>query len=141
MENLTIGQLAKHAKVHLETIRYYERQGLLPEPPRNQSGYRQYPPDALTRILFIKRAQALGFSLHEIAELLSLRMEPGTTCGDIRSRVTVKIGDVEQKITDLETIKAALLHLVGKCTGEGPIGECPIIEALDRNNNEEEIPI
>ena len=139
MENLTIGQLAKQANVHLETIRYYERMRLIPEPPRNQSGYRQYPPEALTRTVFIRRAQALGFSLKEVSELLSLRMEPGTTCGDVRARVADKIGDVEQKIANLETIKAALLRLVANCTGKGPIGECPIIEALDKNNKEEEV--
>jgi MerR family mercuric resistance operon transcriptional regulator len=137
MENLTISKLAKRANVNLETIRYYERQGLIPEPPRNQSGYRQYSHHDLTRTLFIKRAQALGFSLKEISELLSLRVEPGTTCGDVKARVEAKIGDVEQKIADLAKIKVALLSLVGKCTGKGPIGECPIIEALDKNDNKE----
>jgi MerR family mercuric resistance operon transcriptional regulator len=137
MKNLTIGKLAKQANVNLETIRYYERQGLIPEPPRNESGYRQYSPDAVTRTLFIRRAQALGFSLKEISELLSLRVAPGTTCSDVKARVEAKIVDVEQKIADLTKIKEALLSLVGKCAGKGPIGECPIIEALDKNNHEE----
>ena len=139
MENLTIGKLAKRTNVNLETIRYYERQGLIPEPPRNQSGYRQYSHDAVTRTLFIRRAQALGFSLKEISKLLSLRVEPGTTCGDVKARVEAKIEDVEHKIAELTKIKVALLSLVDKCAGKGPIGECPIIEALDKNNNMEVI--
>ncbi len=132
MEKMTISQLARAASVNLETIRYYERRGLIPEPPRNDSGYRQYSPDDLTRTKFIRRAQALGFSLKEILEMLSLRMEPGTTCSDIKAKVESKIKDVEQKITDLRQMRATLLNLVGKCTGKGPVGNCPIIEILNR---------
>lgn len=132
METMTISQLARAANVNLETIRYYERRGLIPEPPRNDSGHRQYSPDDLTRTKFIRCAQALGFSLKEILEMLSLRMEPGTTCGDIKAKVESKIEDVEQKITDLRQMRRALLDLVAKCTGKGPVGNCPIIEILDR---------
>ena len=132
MQPYTIGQLAKAANVNLETIRYYERRGLIPEPPRNFSGHRQYSDDAVMRTKFIKRSQALGFTLKEISEILSLRMEPGTTCGDIKSRVEAKIVDVEQKIADLKKIRGALLQMVGKCTGKGPVGECPILESLNR---------
>ena len=130
METYTIGQLAKETNVNLETIRYYERRGLIPEPPRNPSGHRQYSPDAVIRTKFIKRTQAHGFTLKEISEILSLRLEPGTTCADIKSRVEIKIEDVEQKITDLRHIRKALLRMVSKCTGKGPIGECPIMENL-----------
>lgn len=87
VKGLTIGQLAKQAQVNVETIRYYERRGLVPEPPRRESGYRQYSPDTVARIKFIKRVQELEFSLREIAELLSLRVDPGTTAGDIKGRV------------------------------------------------------
>ncbi len=132
MEKMTISQLARAASVNLETIRYYERRGLIPEPPRNDSGYRQYSPDDLTRTKFIRRAQALGFSLKEILEMLSLRMEPGTTCSDIKAKVESKIEDVEQKIKDLQQMRRALLDLVAKCTGKGPVGNCPIIEILNR---------
>jgi len=97
MSKLTIGQLARQANVNLETIRYYERRGLIPQPPRNASGYRQYGEQDLARTRFIKRAQALGFTLKEIAELLSLRVAPGTTCGQVKERVQVKIADVEKK--------------------------------------------
>jgi MerR family copper efflux transcriptional regulator len=130
MEKLTIGQLAKKANVNLETIRYYERRGLIPEPPRNKSGHREYSLEAVKRTEFIKRTQALGFSLREISELLSLRVEPGTTCGDVKARVEAKIEDIEKRIMDLEQIGKALLRLSSRCTGKGPVGQCPILEEL-----------
>jgi Hg(II)-responsive transcriptional regulator len=132
MEKMTIGQLAREAGINLETIRYYERRGLIPKPPRNASGYRQYSQEDIARTKFIKRSQALGFSLREILEILSLRMEPGKTCGDMKVRVEAKIEDVERKITDLQQMQEALLDLVSKCTGKGPIGDCPILEILNR---------
>jgi Hg(II)-responsive transcriptional regulator len=134
MTTFTISQLAKQANVNLETIRFYERRGLIPEPPRSKNGYRQYSWDAIVRTQFIKRAQSLGFSLREISEIFALRMEPGTTCGDMKVKVKTKIEDIERKIADLEQIREALSDLVSKCTGKGPIGECPILEALYKNN-------
>ena len=131
MENLTIGQLAKRAGVNIETIRYYERRGLIPDPPRNESGHRQYSQESVRRTEFIKRAQTLGFSLKEISELLSLRVEPGRTCGDIKARTEAKILDIESRIADLEQMRKALSKLASQCTGRGPIGKCPILEALD----------
>lgn len=131
MEQLTIGQLAKRANVNLETIRYYERRGLIPEPPRNDSGYRQYSQDTVIRTLFIKRAQALGFSLKEILELLSLRMEAGMSCRDVKVRAETKIAEVENRIEALTQMRKALLRLAGKCTGKGPIGECPFLKELE----------
>jgi MerR family mercuric resistance operon transcriptional regulator len=130
MEKLTIGQLAKKANVNLETIRYYERRGLIPEPPRNNSGHREYSLDEVKRTEFIKRSQALGFSLKEILELLSLRVEPGTTCADVKARVDTKIEDIEKRIADLKQIRTALLRLSKRCTGKGPVGCCPILEEL-----------
>lgn len=132
MEKMTISQLARESSVNLETIRYYERRGLIPKPPRNASGYRQYSQEDIARTKFIKRAQALGFSLKEISEILSLRMEPGTTGGDIKARVEAKIDEVEQKIADLRQMRKALLKLVSKCTGKGPVGQCPILEILNK---------
>jgi Hg(II)-responsive transcriptional regulator len=131
MQKLTIGQLAKQAHVNLETIRYYERRGLIPEPVRSQSGYRQYSTEDLQRTRFIKRAQALGFSLKEITELLSLRVEPGMTCKEVKTRVQAKIADVEKRISDLEHMRAALLRLSKRCTGLGPVSKCPILEELN----------
>ena len=95
MERLTIGRLARLGGVNLVTVRYYERTGLLPKPPRTASGYRVFPEDAARRLRFIKHAQELGFSLREIGELLALRMRPATSRAEIRSRATAKIADPE----------------------------------------------
>jgi MerR family mercuric resistance operon transcriptional regulator len=130
MEKLSIGELAKQANVNVETIRYYERRGLLSEPPRNKSGHRQYSIEAVKRTDFIKRCQVLGFSLKEIEEILELRMTPESTCADMKVCVTEKLTDVEQKIQELVYIRDALNRLLNKCTGKGPIGKCPILEEL-----------
>jgi len=105
MKSLTIGHLAKEAGVNLETVRYYERRGLLPRPPRSASGYRLFPTEAARRLRFIRRAQELGFSLTEIGELLSLRVSRRTTSTDIRARAEAKISDIEAKIKGLESMK------------------------------------
>lgn len=131
MKDLTIGQLSKKADVNVETVRYYERRGLIPKPPRRNSGYRQYSQDIVTRIQFIKRAKELGFSLKEIAELLALRVDPDTTCGDVKRRAETKIADIEQKIQALQRMKKALTKLVALCSGQGTTSECPIMEVLD----------
>ena len=133
MESLTIGQLAKKTGVNTETIRYYERRGLIPKPSRRESGYRQYTQDTVTRIQFIKRAKELGFSLREILELLSLRFDPDTTCGDIKKRAEIKIADIEEKIRILRRMKRALITLTMECKDSGPARECPILEVLDTN--------
>jgi MerR family mercuric resistance operon transcriptional regulator len=131
MRNLTIGQLARTARVNVETIRYYERRGLIPEAPRRESGYRQYSEDGVSRIQFIKRAKELGFSLKEISELLSLQVDPDTTCGDVKSRAEAKIAEVEGKMRALQRIKKGLTKLVALCRGSGPTSKCPIMEALN----------
>ena len=131
MEALTIGRLAKLGGVNLETIRYYEREGLLPKPPRTSAGYRLFPSDSAKRLRFIKRAQELGFSLTEIRELLALRTKPGAKREQIRARVEVKIHDVDQKIRSLKAIKQVLRKLTDQCEGCGPLSECPILESLD----------
>lgn len=130
METLTIGQLAKKAKVNIQTVRYYERRGLIPEPPRRRSGYRQYSHDDLERIQFIRHAQEVGFTLREISELLSLRVHPNTTCTQVRERAKAKIAEIEEKIHALERMKTALTRLAAKCQGDGPTSECPILESL-----------
>ncbi len=131
MRDLTIGRIAQKAQVNVETIRYYERRGLIPKPLRRDSGYRQYPQDTVARIEFIKRAKELGFSLKEISELLSLRVDPRTTCSDVKRRAEIKIADIEEKIRALQRIKKALTKLVSLCGGQGPTSECPIMEVLD----------
>ena len=132
MKSLTIGHLAREAGVNLETVRYYERRGLLPKPPRSASGYRLFPSDAARRLRFIRRAQELGFSLKEIRELLSLRVSRTTTSLDIRTRAEAKIADVEGKIRSLESMKKTLRKLTNVCDGCVPVAECPILESLDQ---------
>ena len=132
MKSLTIGHLAKDARVNLETVRYYERRGLLPKPPRSASGYRLFPAEASRRLRFIRRAQELGFSLKEIRELLSLRVSRNTTSAEIRSRAEAKLDDIEARIRSLESMKKTLRKLTKVCSGCGPLSECPILESLDR---------
>lgn len=133
MKYLTIGQLAKQAEVNIDTIRYYERRGLLSPPQRKESGYRQYLDDAVVRIRFIKRAKALGFSLDEIADLLSLRLDPRTKCGDIKKRAQKKISEIEGKIQMLERMRQTLVQLTEMCEEGRQASECPVLEALDEN--------
>jgi Hg(II)-responsive transcriptional regulator len=128
---LRIGDLAKQARVNLETIRYYERQSLLPKPPRTAAGYRMFPPDAVRRVRFIKRAQELGFSLKEIKELLALRIDSRTDCSAVRRRAQAKLADVEEKIRTMRAIRRVLAGLTSVCPGRGPVSECPILESLD----------
>ena len=132
MEILTIGKLAKSVNVNIETIRYYERRGLIPKPRRRESGYREYSDETTKRILFIKRAKDLGFSLKEVDELLSLKIAPGTTCSDVKSKAEEKIADIEDKIKTLQRMKKALFKLSKTCRGAGPASECPILEALEK---------
>lgn len=134
MKSLTIGRLAEQAGVNLETVRYYERRGLLPRPPRSASGYRLFPAEAARRLKFIRRAQELGFSLAEIRELLSLRVSRTTTSADIRARADAKVADIEAKIRSLESMKRTLRKLTRVCDGCGPVGECPILESLDKED-------
>ena len=131
MKPLTIGTLARQSGVNLETVRFYERRGLLPEPPRSASGYRLYPAEATRRLRFIKRAQELGFSLNEIEELLSLRLSPRATSEQVRNRAEAKIEDIEAKISTLESMKKTLQKLTKACVGCAPASECPILESLD----------
>jgi len=141
MNELTIGQLAQQAQVNVETVRYYERRGLLPAPPRRESGYRQYSPQDVAYLQFIRRAKTLGFSLTEIADLLALRVDPETTCGDVRAQAERKLADVEAKIRTLERIKGALMQLIAACSGQGPMSACPILEALDTQEPQEGSPV
>jgi len=131
MEKLTIGEVEKQANVRIETLRYYERTGLVASPPRSESNYRLYPQETVRRVQFIKRAQELGFSLREITELLALRATPETPCVDIRRRALDKITTVEEKIQALHSMKYALAKLVEECSGRGEITACPILAALD----------
>lgn len=131
MESLTIGALAKEAGVGVETVRFYERRGLVRRPARPGSGYRTYPRDTVKRIRFIRNAQALGFSLHEIKEMLGLRVTAGTSCAAVRSRAAAKVADVKQRLDDLGRMKSALEKLIAACPGRGSVVSCTILDALD----------
>ncbi len=131
MSSLTIGKVACQAGVGVETVRFYERQGLIAEPPRRASGYRQYPPETPSRIRFVRRAKLLGFTLKEIKELLSLRASPNSRCTDVRLRAEAKFENIQQKIRDLKKMNKALKQLIAACDGLGSATECPILEALE----------
>jgi MerR family copper efflux transcriptional regulator len=131
MGSLTIGAVAKRAGVGVETVRFYERRGLVRRPARPRAGYRAYPEDAVARIRFIRNAQALGFTLQEINALLDLRVTAGTSCAAVRSRAAAKLADVRRRQADLERIRVALEKLVAACPGRGGLITCTILEALD----------
>jgi Hg(II)-responsive transcriptional regulator len=137
MSPLTIGQVARRAGVGVETVRFYERQGLLAQPARRASGYRQYDEGVVAWLRFIKRAKELGFTLKEIGELLALRLDPDTTCVEIRQRAQAKLTAIEARIRDLQKIRQALLELTASCTGSGPTSACPILETLDHQDERE----
>ena len=130
MATLRIGQLAQRAGVNIDTIRFYERQGILPEPPRRESGYRDYPPETVGLIRFIKRAQELGFTLREARELLNLRSVPRGICGDVLKHARSKVAQIDEKIRDLQAMRDALSKLIADCSRRGSIACCPIIESL-----------
>ncbi|SRR6266540_1439228 len=137
MNGLTIGQLARRAGVHLETVRYYERRGLLPTPPRSRAGYRQYPPEAVRRVRFIKRAQGLGFTLEEIGDLLALRVQHGRGCAAVEREARGVIGRVEGRVAELERVRIALLELVAACQERRATEECPILDALEDSEEQQ----
>jgi len=127
---LRIGEVAGQAGVNIQTLRFYERRGLLAEPPRRPSGYREYPLDSIRRVLFIKRAQKLGFTLAEVEELLQLKDDPRIPCREVRTTAETKIADIEQKIRRLTAMRGALAALVKSCAANRE-HHCPLLEALD----------
>lgn len=133
MDALTIGRVATGAAVNVETVRYYERRGLLPKPARTLSDYRVYSPDTVARVRFVKHAQQLGFSLKEIKELLSLRAAPRARCADVKRRAETKVLEIEAKVRALRGMRRALVRLVSECDGKLPASACPILESLDES--------
>ncbi len=130
---MTIGQVAERVHVNVQTVRYYERRGLLPEPPRTASGYRQYDAEAVRRIGFIKRAQGLGFTLEEITELLDLRVDPEGSCDSVEARAERTITRIEAKIADLERMRDALTRLAHDCRHRRASDDCPILVSLEED--------
>ena len=141
MNGLTIGKVAKLAGVGVETVRYYERRGLISKPQRSEPGYRKYPEEAVLRIRFVKRAKRLGFTLKEIKELLALRINPRAKCGDILKRAESKLEEIDEKIRALAAIKEALLELTAACKAGKTSNECPILESLDMDDKASDITI
>lgn len=135
MKPMTIGRVAEQAGVGIETVRFYEREGLLSEPNRSASGYRLYDADVVARLQFVRRAKELGFTLSEIKELLSLRVDATTSRQDMRAKAQAKIEDIESKIKTLQRMKKALSGLIQECCAKGDGAECPILKALDGENS------
>lgn len=134
MHTLKSGELAKQANVNSETLRYYEREGLLPEPARSESGYRLYTDTDIKRVRFIKRAQDLGFSLREIKELLALKLDSSQSASEVKRLAEQKILNIEEKIESLQAMKQTLKHLTKACSGQGSVEDCPILNCLDECN-------
>lgn len=133
---LTTGKLAALAGVNIQTLRYYERRGLLQKPPCRPSGYREYSPEAVKLIRFIKHAQQLGFTLSEIQELLRLRQDRTGSCSQVRASAQTKMADIDRKVRSLQAMKKALSVLVASCKTDRSRRECPILEALDETFQE-----
>jgi len=134
MDILTTGRLASLTDVNKETIRYYERRGLLSPPPRSVSGYRYYPHEAIGVVRFIKGAQALGFSLKEVAELQALIGQSNAVCGDMRDMALLKLADIEAKIKALQSMRGILKKIIKACPGKGPLSECSIVGGMEGPN-------
>ncbi|MBP9064361.1 MAG: Hg(II)-responsive transcriptional regulator [Aquabacterium sp.] len=128
MAELTIGRLADEAGVNVETIRYYQRRGLMAEPDKPVNGHRRYATDAIKRVHFIKKAQVLGFTLDEISSLLEL--DEAHACGETREIASRKLEVIEDKLADLKAMRKALIALVRQCDTGAAQGACPIIHAL-----------
>jgi MerR family transcriptional regulator, copper efflux regulator len=129
----TIGRVAVAAGVGIETVRFYEREGLIAPPPRSSSGYRDYPDDTVARIRFIQRAKQLGFSLAEIQGLLAFSTQAATQCDHVREVAQAKIADIDGRIRDLLAVREALSRLASDCAPDLPLGACPVLNALRAN--------
>jgi MerR family copper efflux transcriptional regulator len=130
MRVITIGQLAKRAGVNIDTVRYYERNGLLPAPVRRASGYREYGATDVDRLMFIRRAKELGFSLAEIGELLSLTAARDSDMRGVKRKAEERLEQVEFKIKELQRVRRGLKALIAACPGHGDLRSCPILAAL-----------
>jgi len=135
MQTMTIGRLAKEAGVNVDTIRYYERHGLLPRAARRESGYRVYATADVARLSFIRRAKELGFSLTDIGELLSLSEDRHSDMHGVKRKAEDRLADVERKIRELQRVRRGLKTLIAACPGHGELAACPIVAALSTNKD------
>jgi MerR family copper efflux transcriptional regulator len=127
---LRIGQLAALSGLTIDTIRFYEKQGLIPSPRRSRSNYRVYDQQAVSRLVFIRKARDLGFTLQEIAQLLALSEDREAGAGDVKERAQDKLADLDRRIAEMQRMRASLEKLVHACSGHGPRENCPILAAL-----------
>ncbi|NID03763.1 heavy metal-responsive transcriptional regulator [Luteibacter jiangsuensis] len=127
---LTIGRVAQSAGVAIDTIRFYEREGLLPEPRRRPSGYREYDSGTVARLRFIRRAKDLGFTLEEVRELLALSADRHGGVEGVRERAAARLHAIEARIAELQRVRDGLAELVEACPGHGAPEDCPILKAL-----------
>lgn len=132
---MKIGELAKLAATGIDTVRFYERQGLLPQPQRQASGYRHYDLSDVGRLRFIRRAKALGFTLSEIGDLLALSGRREDDMGSLKAAATEKLVDVEAKLAELTRVRDGLRTLVASCPGHGALDQCPILNALAEDDS------
>lgn len=128
---MMIGDFASAAGVNVQTVRYFERRGILPEPERSASGSRQYDGEALARLRFVRRAQELGFSLEEIGELLDLRVEEPSSCAPVEAKTRAKLENMQGKIRELKRIEHVLEKLAASCAAREPTADCPILETIE----------
>lgn len=129
MREFTIGELSRLTEVNIETIRYYEKIGIMPNPPRNSSGYRIYSAPHFERLSFVRRSRELGFSQPEVRKLLTLVDEHTYTCAEVKEMTARQLSNVRDRIKDLRKLEKALAMMVSKCDG-GDIPECPIVDTL-----------
>ena len=135
MQGLTIGKVSRAAGIGVETVRFYEKEGLIDPPQRSDANYRLYPEETIDRLRFIRRAKELGFTLREIGELLSLRGNPHASRNDVKLQIEAKIEDISKKIADLRKIRSTLETLDACCDGQGSTEACPILKALEGGND------
>jgi MerR family copper efflux transcriptional regulator len=138
MHTMTIGRLAKQAGVGIDTVRFYERAGLLPRPQRTASGYRKFSESDVRRLRFIRRSKDLGFTLEEIGELLALSGR-GSKMGDVKRAAQARLAQVEQKIAELQRVRRGLRTLIEACPGHGELKDCPILAALGSGDSLESL--
>lgn len=134
-EGITAGTAAREAQVNVETLRFYEKRGLLPPPRRTAANYRVYSQEDVRRLRFVKHAQQLGFSLSEIEELLSLRAKPGNASKAVCDRARAKIAGIDEKIAALTRMRDVLQSMVNKCDGTGPVSSCVILRSLEEGES------
>lgn len=133
---LTTGRLAREGGVSVETIRYYERRGLIGAPPRSSGGFRLYGADAVRRVRFIRRAQRLGFTLREIVDLLALRTDRRANCADVKACAGRKIAEIDRRVADLRAMRRTLAAIAAACDGRGETSACPILDSLEAKDSQ-----